>query len=77
MIKLNKAIKLGSMIIDVKFAFHENKKYYPQVFLDECLYRLWIKLKCYVIIELTFLNELMLIRLANQKSVTFTSVAVF
>ena len=38
--KLNKAIKLGSMIIDVKFAFHENKKYYPQVFLDECLYRL-------------------------------------
>ena len=77
MTKLNKAIKLCSVIIEVKFVFHENKKYYPQVFLDECLYRLWIKLKCYVIIELTFLNELMLIRLANQKSVTFTSVAVF
>ena len=41
MTKLNKAIKLRSVIIDVKFVFHENKKYYPQFFLDECrLYRL-------------------------------------
>ena len=34
MIKLNKAIKLRSVIIDVKFVFYENKKYYPQVFLE-------------------------------------------
>ena len=26
------------MIIVVRAIFHENNKYYPQVFLDECLY---------------------------------------
>ena len=26
--------------IIVRVAFHENSKYYPQVFLDECLYKL-------------------------------------
>ena len=34
---LNKTIEIGSMIIVVRAAFHENRKYYPQVFLDECL----------------------------------------
>ena len=28
------------MIIVVRSVFHECKKYYPQVFLDECLYKL-------------------------------------
>ena len=40
---LNKTIKISSMIIVVRAIFHENKKYYPRVFLDECLYKLWIK----------------------------------
>ena len=31
---LNKTIKIPSMMI----VFHENNKYYPQVFLGECLY---------------------------------------
>ena len=35
---LNKTIEIHSMIIDVRAVFHANKKYYPQVFLDECLY---------------------------------------
>ena len=26
--------------IAVRSVFHENNKYYPQVFLDECLYKL-------------------------------------
>ena len=26
------------MIIVVRAIFHENNKYYPQAFLDECLY---------------------------------------
>ena len=35
---LSKAIEIRSMIIVVKFVFHENNKYYLQVFLNECLY---------------------------------------
>ena len=37
---LNKMTEIPSMIIVVKAVFHENNKYYPQVFLDECLYKL-------------------------------------
>ena len=33
---LNKTIKIPSMIIVVRAVFHENNKYYSQVFLDEC-----------------------------------------
>ena len=39
---LNKTIEIHSMIIAVGAIFHESNKYYPQVFLDECLYKLWI-----------------------------------
>ena len=35
----NKTIEIRSMIIVVRTVFHENNKYYPQVFLDECLYK--------------------------------------
>ena len=37
---LNKTIKVPVMIIVVRAVFHENNKYYPQVFLDECLHYL-------------------------------------
>ena len=37
---LNKAIQILSIIIVVRSVFHENNKYYSQVFLDECLYNL-------------------------------------
>ena len=36
---LNKSIEITAMTIIVRVAFHENKKYYPQIFLDECLYK--------------------------------------
>ena len=36
---LNKMIKIPCIIIIVKAISHENDKYYPQVFLDECLYK--------------------------------------
>ena len=39
---LNKMIEIASLIIVVKAVFHENNKYYSQVFLDECLYKLKI-----------------------------------
>ena len=34
---LNKAIKIRTTTIVVRTVFHESSKYYPQVFLDECL----------------------------------------
>ena len=34
---LNKMIKIPTITIVVRIAFHENNRYYPQVFLDECL----------------------------------------
>ena len=37
---LNKTIEIHSMIIVVRAVFHESNKYYPQVFLDECLHKL-------------------------------------
>ena len=37
---LNKTIEIPTMTIVVRAGFHENNKYYPQVFLDECLYEL-------------------------------------
>ena len=36
----NKAIEIPSMIVVVRAVFHENNKYYPHVFLDECLYKI-------------------------------------
>ena len=36
---LNKTIEIPIMIIVARDSFHENKKYYSQVFLDECLYK--------------------------------------
>ena len=37
---LNKAIEIPRMIIAVRAIFLENNKYYPLVFLDDCLYKL-------------------------------------
>ena len=37
---LNKTIEIPCMIIVVKVGFNANNKYYPQVFSDECLYKL-------------------------------------
>ena len=36
---LNKTIEIPTMIIVVRANFLESNKYYPQVFLDECLYK--------------------------------------
>ena len=71
---LNKTVEIPIVTIVVREVFHENNQYYPQVFLDECLHK--IK-KYYVIIQLTFLKELMLIKQAHQKSVMFVTVYIF
>ena len=37
---LNKTIEIPTITIVGRAVFHENSKYYPQVFLGECLYKL-------------------------------------
>ena len=37
---LNKTLELHNMTIVVRVVFHEDNKYHPQVFLEECLYKL-------------------------------------
>ena len=56
---LNKTIEIHSIILVVRAVFHENNKHYPQVFLDECLYKLQ---KLCIMIQLMFLKELILIK---------------
>ena len=40
---LNQTIEISTMTIVVRAVFHENSKYYLQVFLDEYLYKLQTK----------------------------------
>ena len=35
-----KTIEIPSIVIAVRAVFRKNNKYYPQMFLDECLYKL-------------------------------------
>ena len=42
---LSKTIEIPNMIIVVRAIFHENNKYYPHFFLDECLYKLYTRKK--------------------------------
>ena len=37
---LNRILKLHILTAVVRSVFQENSKYYPQIFLDECLYEL-------------------------------------
>ena len=37
---LNKTLKLHNMTIVIRSVFEEDRKFYPQVYLDECLYEL-------------------------------------
>ena len=74
---LNKTIEIHNVTIVVGVNFYENNKYYPQIFLDEYLYQLYIIKKSYIMIELTFLKELTLIRQMNQKSAIFVTTSIF
>ena len=37
---LNKTLKLHNMTISIRSVFEEDGKFYPQIYLDECLYEL-------------------------------------
>ena len=72
-------IEICSMIIVVRAVFHENNKYYPQVFLHECLYELWImnNMKMPYFERTDVLKELILIKQVHQKSVMFATIGIF
>ena len=38
---LNKTMEIYKVTIVVRAVFHENNKYHPHVFLDECVYIVW------------------------------------
>ena len=63
---LNKQLKFINLTIIVRTVFDENAKYYPQIFLDECLHEVY---KYYSMKELMSLKELTLISQINQRSV--------
>ena len=69
-------MEISSMIIAVRAVFQKNKKYYPQVFLDKDLHKLWIIQKCYIRIEPMFLNEPILIKQMYQMSVIFVTIGI-
>ena len=60
---LDKTTEILAVTKVISAVFHEYNKCRPQVFLDECLYKIW---KCYSMIELTFLEELMSIKQVHQ-----------
>ena len=37
---LSKTLKLHNMTIIIRLVFEKNGKFYPQIYLDECLYEL-------------------------------------
>ena len=61
---LNKTLKLHNLTVVVGFVFKEDKKYYPQVFLEECL---CVNYNCYSMIGQMFRKKLILIRQMRQK----------
>ena len=70
---LNKILKLHDLTIVVWSVFQEINRYYPQVFLDECLFELW---KCYNMKEMMFQKKLALINQINQKNVWFVIIVI-
>ena len=65
----NKTLGLYNMVIVVRAVFYEGNRYYWQIFLDTFLYESKTIQNCYIMIELTFLNVLILTRQVHQKSI--------
>ena len=61
---LGRILKPRMLTVIVRSVFEEDGKYYPQVFLNECLYESYYSTK-----ELIFQKELTLTKQAPQKNV--------
>ena len=68
---LKKPLKFHTMTINIRFAFEEGGKLYPQVFLYDTLSEL---LKCCNMKKLMFQKELTLIKQVHQKNVCFVII---
>ena len=73
-----------NVIIIIKSVWNKDKNnYYYNIFLEKASYKFpkkysfCKKYKCYILIELTFLKELILIKQVQQKSVLFVTIAIF
>ena len=67
---LGKILNIPSMIIVTRSVFQEDNKYYPRVYLHECLYKFVECLyECYNMKKLMFQKELTLINQTRQKNV--------
>ena len=71
----------------------EKNNYYYNIFLEKCSFKesntqcikwmflcfkwMFVYYKCYIMIELMFLEELTLIKQANQKSAIFANIDIF
>ena len=66
----------------IKPVFNKDKNnYYYNIFLEKVCKQffkcMFVQYKCYIMTELTFLKELMLIRQANEKSAIFVTIGIF
>ena len=79
-----KTITFHNVIILNSSVWNKDKNnYYFNIFLEKASYELpkkigfCIKYKCYIMIELTLLKELMLIQQRHQKSAIFVTISIF
>ena len=70
---LNKVLKLPMLTTVVRSVFKEDGKFYPQTYLDECLYELQ---KCCNMKNLMFQKELTLIKQVHQKNVCLVIIGI-
>ena len=75
---IEKMLIFYNVITLMKPAVNKNKnECYLNIFLEKGSYKdkwMFAFYKCYILIELTFLKELMLIKEVHQKSATFASI---
>ena len=62
-IPLNKQLNFPTITVIIRNIFEKDSNYYPQIFLDECLYEVQ---KCYNTKELIFQKVLILIKQISQ-----------
>ena len=73
---LNKTIEIHNMTIALRAITYENKNIIHKFSrMNACIYYEYYK--NVILIELTFLKELMLIKQANQKSAMFVTIGIF
>ena len=74
---LNKPLKLHLLTIIVRCIFEEDSKFFPQLYLDDCLsYVLQATYKCYNTIGLIFQKKLILTKQMHQKIVIFVTIGI-